>query len=85
MKSAVTLGLFIILPIIFLWLLQARVSRKLFALFTSLLMALTFFLLSILFVNKDPLVIGTIMFTLALIGSYPTQYFLYPVLSRHIN
>lgn len=80
MKCVLTVGLFILLPISYRFLLNMGLSRQWYALLTSILLGLAFLFLSILFVEEDALLIGGIMFVTSLIGGYPTQYLLYPKL-----
>ncbi len=85
MKILISFGLFFIMPYLFRIFLRKGMSRKWYALCTAILLALTFFILSMMHVKEDALLIGSIMFLLILIGSYPTQYFLYPIQSKLIH
>jgi hypothetical protein len=85
MKLLIPFVLFLSLPYLFRLMLKKGVKRIRYALLTSFLLALTFFILSILFVNEDQFVIGLVMFVLTFIGSYATQYLLYPPLERYVN
>ena len=85
MEVLIIFGLFLCIPYLFRFIIKKGVSRHRYAMLTSLILALTFFLLSILFVTDDPFSVGTIMAILSLIGGYPTQYFLYPITSKVVN
>ena len=85
MKLLITFFLFLTIPYLFRYILKKDVSRRGFALLTSLILAFTFFLLSVLFVKDDSLIIGIAMFVLILVGGYPTQYLLFPILSKYVN
>lgn len=77
-KCAVTFGMFFCLPYIWYALLKHKVTRQFYAAFTSLSLGVVFFILSILFVPKNSIIIGTILFVSFLAVGYPTQYFMYP-------
>lgn len=85
MEVLIIFGLFLCIPYLFRFIIKKGVSRHCYAMLTSLILALTFFLLSILFVTDDTFLIGTVMFILALIGGYPAQYFLYSIISKYVN
>jgi hydrogenase-4 membrane subunit HyfE len=60
-------------------------TRRLYALISSLVLATIFLLLSIMYVDNASLIIGIIMFILCLAGSYPLQYLLYPISYKIVN
>ena len=84
MKIIMTLIQFIIFHIALRILLKKGITRRWFALLTSLLYATLFLFLSIMFVYNDSIVIGVIMFLCMMIGGYPTAFLLYPLLQKAI-
>ncbi len=82
MKIIIILLLFTCLPIVLRILLKRGVSRKLFAVLTSFLYSILLLLLSVIFISKNSIIIGVIMFLCMMIGGYPTAYLLFPTLYK---
>jgi len=84
-KFIITLGLLFCLPFIIRFLLIRGVTRKPLALLTPLLLGCVNFVISIMYVDEYPLIIGICMFLFAFIGGYPISYFLYPIVQRRMD
>lgn len=81
-----TFGIFVIPPFVFSRLiLIPSISRKLFSLLSSLLVGIQFFLLVQIFVQFQPLLIGSLLFIGSLPGTFLVVYFLYPGLKSWIE
>ena len=85
-KLLVTLGIFII-PFLFLprLIIMPKLNRVRFSLLSTSLVGVQLFTISILFVDYKPLTIGLIMLLLAVPGTFPTFYILYPNLKSFIE
>ena len=84
LKCAFFLGMFFFVPILLRWLLNRELTRNHFSLFVSTSMAVIFFLISIMYGDKHPIIIGLLMVLFAIAGGYPTAYLGYPILMKRI-
>ena len=82
LRCIATPVLFLVLPYLFRWFLSIGMTRGRYALAASLSLGTTFFLLTIMFVEEDALLLGVIIFVLALIGGYLPNYLMYPDLKK---
>lgn len=84
LRCIATPGLFLVLPYLFRWYLSSGMTRACYALAASLSLGITFFFITIMFV-EDAFLLGVIIFVLALLGGYLPNYLMYPGLKKVVS
>jgi len=86
LRCLIVLALFLFPPLVLTRVIHSpRMKRSLFSLLVSLWMGVQLFTLSVMFSTYKPLVIGGVLFIIALISGYPTLHFLYPYLLAQVE
>jgi hypothetical protein len=85
LRSVLTLIMFFCLPYCFRILLILNLTRRRYSFLAAFLMAIVFFLLSIMYATEGRLIIGVLMFLFSFIGGYPIQYLLFPEIKKLIK
>jgi hypothetical protein len=81
-----TLGIFIIPSFIFARLIiTSKINRLMFSLLSSIVVGIILFLLVIVYVHFHPISTGLILFVLAIPGTFPISFLLYPGLKSRIE